>query len=158
MDRSKLIDALRLNKDILTSFIERIPQESVVKRRKDFWTIFEHIEHLTQSQVMLYHRIEAFINETKPVIKSFMPDNKPKMDTSKSVKHLLDIFAIWRDKQAVLISACKEDIWEKKAKHPEYDVYTFETMIYHILAHDGYHMYRMEELWLLKDEFINPLV
>ena len=41
-----------------------------------------------------------------------------------------------------------KSIWNKEADHPEYKVYTPYVMLRHLLMHDHYHMYRIEELWL----------
>ena len=44
--------------------------------------------------------------------------------------------------------------WTRKAKHKEYIEYTPYIMLRHILMHDHFHMYRIEELWLTTDEFL----
>jgi hypothetical protein len=51
-----------------------------------------------------------------------------------------------------LARSCGPEAWEKPGVHPEYDQYSLEILLRHILTHDGWHMYRMEEIWLAKDE------
>ena len=47
--------------------------------------------------------------------------------------------------------------WQKTATHPEYAQYSFYILVRHILMHDHWHMYRMEELWLTRDEYLTQL-
>ena len=53
-----------------------------------------------------------------------------------------------------LIREAPPDLWDKNATHPEYGIYTPEIMIRHIMIHDYLHMYRIEELWLTKPEYL----
>ena len=152
-----LIDSLRLNISILRDFIAAIPDGELRRRRHaDYWTIHEHLNHLVITQLMLCRRIELFIKEDRPVIVPFVPDDKPKDESSasKSVRELLDAFAKWREKQLQLLETCPAGVWARTAVHPEYHSYSFEILVRHILLHDSYHMNRIEELWLLKDEFL----
>jgi hypothetical protein len=157
MKRDEVIRALELGSVIFTDFIRAIPEKTIMARRRDFWTIYEHIEHLAAAQVALSRRIENFIKEDKPVIKPFNPDEKSHNGTTRSVDELLGTFSKWRAMQVAMLKECPEEVWNKSAEHPEYSSYTFYTMVRHILLHDGEHMYRIEELWLLKDEYIKPL-
>ena len=155
MSHSQLIEALKLNAEILNTFVRSIPEDAMIARRQDFWTIYEHLLHLVETQVMLHHRIELFIAEEAPVMIPFNPEGTP--ESERSIEELLEAFSSWRGKQVELLETCDEATWDKMGEHPEYDSYSFETLVRHISLHDGYHMYRMEELWLLKDEFIKPL-
>jgi uncharacterized damage-inducible protein DinB len=157
MRNSQLVEALKLNTDILKTFISSIPEDAMMNRRKDFWTIYEHLVHLVETQALLHHRIELFINEESPVMTPYNPEGAPESDEKKTAGELLEEFSNWRNKQVELIETCDDSTWDKMGEHPEYDSYSFETLVRHILLHDGYHMYRMEELWLLKDKFIKPL-
>ena len=42
----------------------------------------------------------------------------------------------------------------KEAKHDEYKKYNIEIKLNHMLFHDYWHIYRIEELWLTKDEYL----
>jgi hypothetical protein len=106
LENSNIIEALKLNAGILREFIGAIPDKDIKKRRKDFWTIYEHLEHLVVTQVMLYRRIDNFIKAEKPVIKAYTPDDKPKSAGTKTAGELLGDFSKWRDKQLELIQSC----------------------------------------------------
>ncbi|NQT24214.1 DinB family protein [candidate division KSB1 bacterium] len=159
--RNHLIQSLSLNMDILRRFVSQIPEIKLHLRRGErFWTIYEHVHHLALVQPMLFRRIRQFVKEEHPVIHAFTPnpEEDKKQDAHlKPVHELLESFASWREKQVDLIQSCNEDVWKRVGEHPEYDQYPFETLILHILAHDGFHLYRMEELWLVKDGSLSKL-
>ena len=41
--------------------------------------------------------------------------------------------------------------------NPEYTDYSLKILAGHVFMHDGFHRYGMEDLWLLKDEFLKGL-
>jgi hypothetical protein len=150
------IVALENNKKILIQFVERMTEAEINRRIKDYWTIYEHVDHLVLTQVMLLGRIEQFIKEESPVMKPYTPDDKP--ETGKALtKDLVNEFCEIRDKQIKLIKGAKRNAWEKIGSHKEYTVYSFEILIRHIILHDAYHFFRMEELWIEKEEYIKEL-
>ncbi len=46
-----------------------------------------------------------------------------------------------------------EGDWEKVGHHPEYKHYTPYFQLRHTLAHDHYHIYGIERLWLTTEEY-----
>lgn len=160
MTHEALIQGLRANPEVLENLIDCIPEPQLsVKRGRDVWSIYEHVNHLAQVQLMLFTRLELFVKEAKPEIKPYMPDQKSESIRSqnKTIGDLLAIFAKWRTSQIELIETCEPDLWSKSASHPEYTLYTFEILVRHILLHDGFHMYRIEELWLAKDAYLTEM-
>jgi hypothetical protein len=159
-DREELIQGLRLGPGILENFVSRVPARELYRSRKEgFWSLYEHVEHLAATQVMLHRRLERFLAEERPEFVPYFPDGQePEGEKEdKPIADILSTFARWRDKQLALIEAADEKTWEKKAVHPEYAQYGFEILVRHILLHDGFHLYRMEELWLTRDEYLRPL-
>jgi uncharacterized damage-inducible protein DinB len=155
MNRKALIESLRLDTVILRDFIEAIPADRIEERRNDdFWTIREHVSHLALTQIMLCKRIEVLMKEEHAVIVPYVPDEKPHEDepAKKPIGELLDTFGKWRERQIRLLESCGDAVWARSADHPEYRSYSFEILVRHVLLHDSYHMNRIEELWLLKDE------
>jgi hypothetical protein len=152
-----IIKIMELNKNILCQFIGNMDDMEINNRIKDYWTIYEHLEHLTMCQNILLHRIKQFIKEDNPVIKPYRPENGENNNEKYSVKGLLEKYCGLREEQILLIKDVNKDIWEKDGKHEEYKRYTFEILVRHIILHDSFHMYRMEELWIGKEEYIKPL-
>ena len=69
----------------------------------------------------------------------------------------MEAFARWREKQVRLIEAVPAEVWRKTAVHPQYESYGFEILVRHIALHDGFHLARIEDLWVLKDGSLKPL-
>ena len=160
-DIPDLMQGLESSVRILAEFVQSIPDDKMnLRRGGDFWTIAEHVSHLAQVQPMLLERLERFINEEHPEFKPYIPgkgeetsDFPPRMDMTSA----LDEFTAFRDKQVVILEKVDNIVWERTAAHPEYDKYSLYILTRHILMHDYWHMYRMEELWLTKDAYLTRL-
>lgn len=160
MPSYELIESLGLNAGILEQFVGQIPESKMhLRRGEGFWTVYEHVHHLALVQPLMYKRIRMFKNEIQPVIKPFNPikDAETEHAVKRPVVELVRTFREWRAKQIELAKACDESDWNKSGTHPEYDAYSLEILLRHVLMHDGFHMYRMEELWLAKDDVLTKL-
>lgn len=158
MLKNYFIIGLSNNKGILKQFVSVISENDIHRRIKNFWTIYEHIDHLVLTQKLLLGRIEQFIVEDNPIIKPYIPEGKPIVeDAKKTAKELVEEFIKLRNLQIALIKKAKRNVWQKEGTHPEYSKYSFEILIRHILLHDSFHMWRIEELWIEKAELIREL-
>lgn len=159
MNRKELLLGLKNNISILEDFIDSIPEEFVYRKMgKGFWTIHQHISHLADVQQKIYGRLELFLEDNRPVIKPINPDKDTEnQNDTRTIKELLSSFKKLRMMQITLARKSPDEIWKRKIEHPEYRLYTFEIAFRHMILHDGFHMYRIEELWLMKDEFLSPL-
>ncbi len=153
-----LVTGLKANESILRQFVESMSEAEIRRRIRDYWTIYEHVEHLALTQMVLLKRIELFIAEENPTIVPFTPDSKSQeAPGEKPIASLVEKFCAYREKQIASIRAADEHVWGKIGKHENYSSYSFEILIRHILLHDGFHMYRMEELWIMKERYIKEL-
>lgn len=160
MSCEALIRGLKLGPKVLEDFVADIPESELhVKRGEGFWSLYEHAEHLGIVQLMLHKRLERFVKEQRPEFVPYFPDEKeqPKEKKVKPVAELLLFYSRWRQKQVELIEHGGEALWEKEAIHPEYKRYGFKILVRHILLHDYSHLYRMEELWLTRDEYLTEM-
>jgi hypothetical protein len=156
MIENDFVKILDLNKNILCQFVERMTDTEINKRIKNYWTIYEHIEHLAFSQNILLGRIKQFIEEDRPVIKPFDAENRTFVG-KYSVKELLQRYCELRDEQIKLIKDAANDKWKNEGVHEEYKKYTCEILVRHAILHDSFHMWRMEELWIENDDLIKEL-
>jgi hypothetical protein len=160
MKTPELVHALELNAVIFENFVKQIPESGLHRTRGEgFWTVYQHVFHLALVQPAMFKRFKMFKTEGKPVIVPYNPfegeeDKAPKI---RPVDEIVQSFKDWRKKQVEVIRSCDDSVWEKQGVHPEYDLYTMEIVIRHVLMHDGFHMYRMEELWLAKDEVLTKM-
>ncbi len=160
-DILELLEALRQAPKILSEFVQSIPEDKLdLRRGEGFWTIAEHVSHLAQVQPMLLKRFERFMNEDHPEFVPYIP-HKEKEELNDpsplSPKSALDQFIRYRNKQVQLLESADEITWKKTATHPEYEAYSLYILTRHVLMHDYWHMYRMEELWLTRDAYLTRL-
>lgn len=156
-ENQDLINGLSLSPAIMTRFRFSIPDHRMDQRRGEgFWTIKEHLAHLADVQVMLDERLVRFAKESRPVFIPHFPSDVEgnRLPVNLSPAELVDLFRQRREDQLVTIRAYPESVWEREAEHPEYIEYTALILVRHILAHDFWHLYRMEELWLTRDGFL----
>lgn len=160
-DIKYLLEGLQGTPKILSEFVKTIPKSKLDLRRGDtFWTIAEHISHLAQVQPMLLERFEQFLNVENPVFASYIPgegEDEPDTPPLMSMASALDQFAEYRNRQLALLNTIDGNTWKKTATHPEYESYSLYILTRHVLMHDHWHMYRMEELWLTRDAFLTRL-
>jgi hypothetical protein len=156
MDKQTYIVNLKNNAEILRDFVDKMGPDEIHNRIKDYWTIYQHVVHLAESQKVLLHRMNLFLSEARPVIKPYAPDGDDSAD-NKPIGYHLDEFERFRNQQIVVIKNAGEEVWMKTGEHPEFKKYSFDILIRHALMHDGFHMWRMEELWIKKDDLILEL-
>jgi uncharacterized damage-inducible protein DinB len=159
-DLQELLEALNLSGKLLDQLIASIPHQLYdVRRRQNFWTIAEQLNHLADVQPMLLERIKKFQEEDNPYFVPYIPKDEDIKKDSKSIniKNTLNKFKSLRKKQIELLKSMDSKAWEKNATHPEYQQYSLHILVRHILMHDYWHMYRIEELWLTKDQYLTTL-
>ncbi|SHO46810.1 DinB family protein [Desulfopila aestuarii] len=156
-----LLEALSRSPKILSEFVKTIPENKLDSRRgESFWTIAEHYSHLAQVQPMLLKRFERFMNEDKPEFFPYVPgggEKEPETPLCMSIDAALDQFASYRTRQLQLLENADDSSWGKTGIHPEYEEYSLYILTRHVLMHDHWHMYRMEELWLTRDAYLTRL-
>ncbi len=160
-DIPDLIKGMSRTHTILSEFVQSIPENRLDLRRGDgYWTIAEHVSHLAQVQPMLLDRIHRFLSESCPEFIPYLPgedENESDTPARMDMPVALEQFAVCRIEQCSLIENADDGIWQRTAKHPEYSRYSLYILVRHILMHDYWHMYRMEELWLSKDAYLTRL-
>ncbi|HCM27743.1 MAG: hypothetical protein A2Z99_16490 [Treponema sp. GWB1_62_6] len=158
MIKKVFMKSLAMNKMILRQFVESMSDQEINRRIRDYWTIYEHLEHLVETQEISLRRVEIFIEQESPAIVPFVPDETPNTPAiRKPVSELLQVFDSFRDKQLKLIGKAPKEVWRKVGTHGQYSNYSFEILLRHTLLHDSFHMARMEQLWIMKEEFLMEL-
>jgi hypothetical protein len=146
----------------LSGLVQGIPEGKLdVRRGEGFWTITEHVSHLAHVQPMLLERIQRFLKEDHPEFIPFLPaggEDGPMTPPLLEINIALELFALYREKQLALLNDQDDNAWRKIGTHPEYEVYSLPILARHVLMHDFWHMYRMEELWLTKDAYLTKVV
>ena len=160
-DIPDLLAGLRRTPKIFNEFVKTIPESRLnLRRGEGFWTIAEHVSHLAEVQPMLLMRFQRFMQEEHPQFVPFIPTkdgDEPAVPASLSMTEALLQFEESRTKQLVLLENAAPGMWQRFATHPEYDQYSLYILARHVLMHDYWHMYRIEELWLTKDSYLTRL-
>jgi len=159
-DIPDLLDSLGRSGHILSQFVKTIPADKMnLRRGEGFWTIAEHVGHLAQVQPMLLERLQRFMNEDRPEFVPYIPGDgqaearPPHMEQNVA----LESFAHYRKEQITLLEKAGDTDWQKIATHPQFELYSLYILVRHMLMHDHWHMYRMEELWLTRDAQLTKL-
>ncbi len=138
---------------IIEEYFKNIAEETLdIKRSENAWTIREHLYHIVSVQEMLYQRILKIENEERPVITPYFPEKDiAEASLFVSIEEAFSKYKAIREKQIVLIKHLSEQSFKKEAQHGEYVRYNIPIIINHMVFHEYWHMYRIEELWLTRD-------
>ena len=160
-DIPDILDGLKRSPRVLANLVATIPAERMGHcRGAHCWTIAEHVCHLAEVQPMLTERLQRFRDEPHPVFVPYIPgegETEPDTPAVIPTDQALERFARYRDDQIGLLADTDEATWQKSGSHPEYALYSFYILTRHILMHDHWHMYRMEELWLTRDAYLTTV-
>ncbi len=156
--QSKL-EVLKKAPDFLEELVGEVPDDRLKKRRiPGKWSIHEHACHLPDAQQMILERFQTFKEVPSPKFTPFLPgtddtpdDHLQNMDLQKALQD----FSTGRHKLVALLETFTEEDWKNEGYHPEYEQYNPRLFLRHVMMHDHFHMYRIEELWLTTDEYLD---
>lgn len=155
-----ILDGLRQTPVILSDLVTPITEaEAAAVRGEGFWSIAEHVAHLAAVQPMGLDRINRMLKEDHPEFTPFFPDRDETLHSAAvpPMEQLLDHFAQERQTLVERLQTASPTDWGRTAVHPEYKHYSVLIFARHILMHDHWHMYRIEQLWLTHDEYMGGL-
>ncbi len=153
-DLNKIISHLEYSPSFLEKLIEGIPEEKLKTRRKrNRWSAHEHACHVCMGEKYAFHkRFELFQNEKDPVLEPVSgSDFSEDFYLNLNMTECLDEFKLLRDKTVKLIKESSDELLNREADHPEYIKYTPLIMIKHLIMHDHFHFYYIEELLLARE-------
>lgn len=155
-DLNAIISGLEQSPVILRALVESIPSNLLKKERiPGKWSIHENACHLSRAEVMINNRFRKFVEVENPEFQPYLPGSTVKENLlALDLKSELSHFEALRKETTDLLKMFDNSIWRRKASHPQYADYDPRILARHTLMHDHFHMYRIEELWLTKDEFL----
>ncbi|WP_319584961.1 DinB family protein [uncultured Pseudodesulfovibrio sp.] len=155
-----ILGALQGSITIFSDLLRSIPTDVLdTKRGEGFWSLHEHAAHLADVQFMGLERMRRILTEDVPEFVPFVPGKEDETERPPlaPVDDIVTQFKSGREKQLELLKSASPEDWKRTAIHPEYEQYGLYIFARHILMHDHWHMYRMEELWLARDEDLSKL-
>ena len=152
-----VLETLRTLPDVVEPYFRAIPTDRLDHRRlPDAWTLREHLYHLAAVQAMLLGRMVLLRDDPHPVVVPYYPENEPALaDRYPSVDAAFTEYRARRSEQLALLEALPVETWSKPAVHPQYERYDMGLVVHHLVFHEYWHFYRIEELWLTRDEFLS---
>lgn len=137
-------------------YFRSIPVDRLdVRRTSDAWTLREHLYHVAAVQAMLLGRMKLLRDDPNPVVVPYFPQNEPALaDRYPSVDAAFAEYRSRRTEQHTLLQALSPADWIKPAVHPEYERYDLNLVVHHLVFHEYWHFYRIEELWLTRDGYL----
>lgn len=144
----------------LGSILRDIPDSLLKERRiNGKWSIHEHACHLVDVQQMINARFIKFRDDEKPEVKPYLPGTNVADDflMDLPLKETVEKFAGYRKSLLDIVDGFDEKTWQKKVIHPEYEPFNPYIFLRHVMMHDHFHMYRIEELWLTNQEFLRSV-
>ena len=160
MHRERLIGAITSAPDLLEGFMAGLSHQQVDRvRAPGLWSVREHLVHLADLQQLYVERIVAFRDNERPVMVPWDPAAEDAARrTGTPPREALDRFCSFRERQVELLCSLDDAVWEREAVHPEFERYTLEfLLVHHIVAHDGFHLYRMAELAFVRSDVLTTL-
>jgi len=160
MAKNELLSALSSLPNIASNYFENIPEESLdVRRLPTAWTIREHLYHIAGIQAMLLARLDLMYREPQPVIVPYFPDKETeKLSQWTSASEALARYRELRAAQLAVFEKSTDEVFSRPARHAEYQDYSMGVLLHHMVFHEYWHLYRIEELWLTKDEYLTELL
>ena len=153
----EMLDIMAQAPPLLRDLIAPIPPEMLKAHRKSGkWCIHEHACHLAVVQEMVMGRFKKFQAEEHPVFVPYIPGKTVSEGDlmAMDLEACLDQFEARREELLRFLETFTAAQWQREGTHPEYFQYSASTFLRHIMLHDQFHMFRIEELWLTKDEYL----
>jgi hypothetical protein len=153
-DTTTLIAALENAPGVIIPLIREAPPQFLKRRPSPTkWSAHEHACHLSASDGPFLARLDLMLSAPAPFIRSIL--NSPEVESgallSVDLDEALDRYVRER---ASLVKRLKElsvEDWQRTAEHEAFSHYSVWIMFRHVLNHEMFHAYRIEELLLKKD-------
>ena len=153
-DTTALIAALENAPGVIIPLIREVPPEFLKRRPSPTkWSAYEHACHLSGSYAPFLARLDLMLSSPAPYISSIMPSQEEEAGALLSVD-LDESLDRYVRERAGLVKRLKElsvEDWQRTAEHEAFSHYSVWIMFRHLLNHEMFHTYRIEELLLKKD-------
>jgi hypothetical protein len=150
----ELLAALERAPAIVVPLVRQANPESLKRRpAPGEWSIHENACHLAEVHPLFFRRLDLFLSEADPVIKSYDPGRDDPEDALLKLDLDESLARFERDRARLVerLRALRPDDWQRTARHDEYNAYSVFIMFRHLALHDFQHAYRIEELLLRRD-------
>jgi uncharacterized damage-inducible protein DinB len=154
MNTQALIESLEAAPHIITGLIREVPPRNLKRRpAPDKWSVHEHACHIADGDATFLERLALMLSDPHPRIRSMAPypDEKTGSLLSIDLDEALDNYVKERGRVVIRLKELSEEDWQKTAEHEAFSHYSVYIMFRHLLVHEMFHAYRIDELMLKKD-------
>jgi hypothetical protein len=149
-----LIAALENAPGVIIPLIREVPPQFLKRRPSPTkWSAHEHACHLSGSDGPFLARLDVMLSATAPTIRSIQ--NSPEVESGAllgvDLDESLDRYVKERASLVKRLKSLSEEDWQRTAVHEAFSHYSVWIMFRHLLNHEMFHTYRIEELLLKKD-------
>ena len=153
-DTTNLIAALENSPGVIIPLIREVPPQYLKRRPSPTkWSAHEHACHLSTDDGLFLARLDLMLSAPAPYIRSMQPSPEEESGALLSVD-LDEALERYVRERASLVKRLKElsvEDWQRTAEHEAFSHYSVWIMFRHLLTHEMFHAYRIEELLLKKD-------
>jgi hypothetical protein len=146
-----LIAVLENAPGIIIPLIREVPPQYVKRRPSPTkWSAHEHACHLSTDDGLFLARLDLMLAAPAPYIRSMQPSPEEESGALLSVD-LDEALDRYVRERASLVKRLKElsvEDWQRTAEHEAFSHYSVWIMFRHLLTHEMFHAYRIEELLL----------
>ena len=149
-----LIAVLENAPGIIIPLIREVPPQYLKRRPSPTkWSAHEHACHLSTDDGLFLARLDLMLAAPAPYIRSMQPSPEEESGALLNID-LDEALDRYVRERASLVKRLKElsvEDWQRTAEHEAFSHYSVWIMFRHLLTHEMFHAYRIEELLLKKD-------
>lgn len=154
MNTQALITSLETAPDLIIGLIREVPSRNLKRRPEpNKWSVHEHACHISYGDVAFLERLELMLSTSQPRIKSMAPspDEKGGSLMCVDLEEALENYVQKRAQVVKRLKELSEKDWQRTAEHEAFSHYSVYIMFRHLLMHEMFHAYRIDELLLKRD-------
>ena len=154
MNTQSLIASLETAPGMIIGLIREVPPRNLKRRpAPDKWSAHEHACHISDGDAIFLERLELMLSHPKPKIKSMTPSPGEETGSLLSVDldEALGRYVQERARVVKRLNELSEEDWQRIAEHEAFSHYSVHIMFRHLLMHEMFHAYRIDQLMLKKD-------
>lgn len=154
MNTQNLIASLEAAPGIIIGLVREVPRRYLKRRPEpDKWSAHEHACHISTGDTAFLSRLELMLSCPHPRIKSMVPSPDEETGSLLNVDlyEALEQYVQERARVVERLKELSEEDWQRTAEHEAFSHYSVYIMFRHLLMHEMFHAYRIDELMLKKD-------
>ncbi len=154
MDTQALIGSLEAAPGIIIGLVREVAPANLKRRpAPNKWSAHEHACHISTGHDVFLARLDLMLSDPFPQIRSMEPSPDEKAGSLLSVD-LDEALSGYVRERAGTVERLKElspADWARTAEHEAFSHYSVYIMFRHMLMHEMFHAYRIDELVLKRD-------